>query len=303
MNVHHLELFYYVARHRGIAGAVRAIPYGIQQPAVSAQIARLEDSLGVKLFQRRPFVLTPAGEELFAFVEPFFGELAAVEKKLRAVARPQLRIAAPSIVLNDYMPGILDRVRAKFPAFRLHLHEAARIEAERLLAAQEIDFAITILEGKPRASVRARSLVRLPLVLLAPKSSRITDAAQLWRQDKIEETLITFPPSDTVQVLFQRELQKRKVEWFAGVEVNSSRLIARYVAAGHGIGLAVASPGFKPGPGTRALPLAGFAPVDIGIVWSGNLSPVAQQFLAEVEAEARVVNASPVAESPLEKAL
>ena len=38
MNVHHLELFYYVARFGGIGAAVRNIPYGIQQPAVSAQV-------------------------------------------------------------------------------------------------------------------------------------------------------------------------------------------------------------------------------------------------------------------------
>src|ERR1039458_6525254 len=61
MNVHHLELFYYVARHGGIMPAVRNIPYGIQQPAVSAQVAQLEEFLGVTLFQRRPFSLTPPG--------------------------------------------------------------------------------------------------------------------------------------------------------------------------------------------------------------------------------------------------
>src|SRR5580700_5871147 len=135
MNVHYLELFYYVARHGGIAAAVRNIPYGIQQPAVSAQIASLEETLGVKLFQRRPFLLTAAGTELFGFIEPFFGGLEAVERSIRATAEPQLRIAAPSIVLHDYMPDVLQRVRAKFPRFRLHLHEATRVEAKKLLAA------------------------------------------------------------------------------------------------------------------------------------------------------------------------
>src|SRR2546421_12688001 len=59
MNIHHLELFYFVAKHGGIAAAVRSIPYGMQQPAVSGQIAKLEESLGTKLFQRRPFALSP----------------------------------------------------------------------------------------------------------------------------------------------------------------------------------------------------------------------------------------------------
>src|SRR5204862_6629159 len=65
MNVHHLELFYYVARYGGIMEAVRNMPYGIQQPASSAQVSQLEEFLGLTLFQRRPFALTPGGEKLY----------------------------------------------------------------------------------------------------------------------------------------------------------------------------------------------------------------------------------------------
>jgi DNA-binding transcriptional LysR family regulator len=72
MNVHHLELFYYVVRYRGISAAVRKIPYGIQQPAVSGQMRQLEDDVGKELFERSPFRLTPAGEKLFGYVRLFF---------------------------------------------------------------------------------------------------------------------------------------------------------------------------------------------------------------------------------------
>ena len=101
MNIHYLELFYFVAKYGGIAAAVRNIPYGIQQPAMSGQIAKLEESLGSKLFQRRPFALSPAGAELFEFIKPFFDNIETVAEKLRKNASPQLRIAAPSIVLHD----------------------------------------------------------------------------------------------------------------------------------------------------------------------------------------------------------
>ena len=126
MNVHHLELFYFVAKHGGIAAAVRNIPYGIQQPAVSGQIAKLEESLGTKLFQRRPFALSPGGAELFDFIRPFFDNIGIVAEKMRQNSSPQLRIAAPSIVLHDYVPELLQKLRATFPTFRLYLHEAAR---------------------------------------------------------------------------------------------------------------------------------------------------------------------------------
>jgi len=138
MNIHHLELFYFVAKHGGIAAAVRNIPYGIQQPAVSGQIAKLEESLGTKLFQRRPFALSPTGTELFEFIRPFFENIDVVAERLRQNSSPQLRIAAPAIVLHDYLPEILRRVRAKFPAFRLYLHEATRADAERLLLALDV---------------------------------------------------------------------------------------------------------------------------------------------------------------------
>src|SRR6184192_4441350 len=104
MNIHHLELFYYVARHGGIAQAVRNIPYGIQQPAVSGQIAQLEEFLGTTLFHRRPFSLTPAGEKLYAFSEPFFSKLDAVATELQGGTTHQVRIGSSDIVLRDHLP-------------------------------------------------------------------------------------------------------------------------------------------------------------------------------------------------------
>ena len=290
MNIHHLELFYYVAKHGGIASAVRNIPYGIQQPAISGQMAKLEESLGVKLFNRRPFALSPAGEELFQFVEPFFANIGAVAKKIRGDATPQLRIAAPTMALHDYVPELLHRVREKFPTFRLNLHEASQPEAEGLLQAQEIDLAITSIEKKPRAGLHSQALVELPLVLLVAKKHPLKNAQELWKRDKIEETLITFPPTEPVFIQFQRGLKALGVEWFSGIEVNSINLIECYVANGFGIGLTAAVPGMRCNPLVRRLPLDGFPPVTIGAVWSGKLSPIARQFLAEVEAQAKAID-------------
>jgi DNA-binding transcriptional LysR family regulator len=291
MNIHHLELFYYVAKHGGIAAAVRNMPYGIQQPAVSGQIARLEEALGAKLFNRRPFSLLPAGVELFEFIKPFFDNVDKVAARIRGAVQ-QLRIAAPSIVLHDYVPELLQRLRRRFPIFRLQLHEAARTDAERLLQAGEIDLAITVIDSKRRPEIHSRPLLELPLILLVNKKHHLTTAKQLWSRDKIEETLITFPRSDALQTHFQRGLDQFGVEWFPGIEVNSTRLIEHYVANGYGIGATVATPGFKPPPGVRVISLPSFPPVVVGAAWAGKLSPIAQQFLAEVEIEAGAVKRS-----------
>ena len=113
MNVHFLELFYYVARHGGISAAVRQIPYGIQQPAVSTQVGKLEQELGVKLFERSPFRLTKAGELLYAYVGPFFDQMPDVTAKLRAADETELRVGGAEIILRDHLPVIITEVRKR----------------------------------------------------------------------------------------------------------------------------------------------------------------------------------------------
>jgi DNA-binding transcriptional LysR family regulator len=288
MNIHHLELFYYAVKHGGIAGAVRNMPYGIQQPAVSGQIARLEEALGTKLFNRRPFSLLPAGAELYEFVKPFFDDVEKVSTRIRGASQ-QLRVAAPSIVLHDYLPELLRRVRKVFPSFRLQLFEAARAEAERFLQARDVDMAITVIDRKKRAGITWRPLLELSLVLLVPKKHPLTDARQLWTRDTIDETLITFPRGDAVQTHLQEGLDALGVEWFPGIEVNSTRLIECYVENGYGIGATVATPDFRPAQKIRALPLRNFPPVVIGAAWVGSLSSIPRQLLRELELEANAL--------------
>src|SRR4051812_41793526 len=127
MNIHHLELFYYVARHGGVSAAARHIPYGVQQPAISAQVIRLEDDLGTALFTRRPFKLTKAGEELFQFIEPFFGKMEEMGRRLRGGGAMTLRIGALETVQREYLPRLLKAMRVRFPSLHFTLMPA-RVE-------------------------------------------------------------------------------------------------------------------------------------------------------------------------------
>ncbi|MBI3415402.1 MAG: LysR family transcriptional regulator [Verrucomicrobia bacterium] len=291
MNIHHLELFYYVARHGGISQAVRNIPYGIQQPAVSSQIIRLEEFLGVTLFQRRPFQLSVAGAELYEFCRPFFSNLPAMTEKLCGGATQQLRVGASETVLRDHLPAILQTVRKRFPQLKLTLREGYQPELESWLQMQELDVAVTLLEGKPPAGVRAQPLLELPLALLVPKSSRWNSARELWASDRIGETLIALPPSEPICRHFCEGLRARKVDWLVSIEVSSLDLIEAYVANGFGIGLSIAIPKGALNPKLRLLPLDDFAPVRLGVLWQGQLTPVKQAFNDAVRRTAQSLSA------------
>lgn len=286
MNVHHLELFYYVARHGGIMPAVRNIPYGIQQPAVSAQVAELEEHLGVTLFQRRPFSLTPAGKKLFEFVEPFFSKLDAVESELQGGEARSLRIGASTIVLREHLPELMQNLRKKFPGLRIGLREGHQPELENWLLKEEIDLAVTLVEKKSAPGIHSLPLIELPLALLVEKKSRFAKAEQFWQLDKITETLICLPASEAICKNFQSGLAKIGVDWFPGIEVSSTDLIETYVANGLGVGLAVVVPKSDLSPKIRAIPLLNFAPIVMGALWRGKTSPMLQTLLSELKSRA-----------------
>jgi DNA-binding transcriptional LysR family regulator len=287
MNVHHLELFYYVARHGGIMPAVRNIPYGIQQPAVSSQIAQLEEFLGVTLFHRRPFALTPEGEKLFEFIQPFFSNLEKVADELQGGQARHIRIGASTIVLREHLPELFRDVRKKFPGLKLSLREGYPAQFEEWLRQDEIDLAITLIEKKTAPGIHSLALLELPLILLVQKSSGLGSAEELWRRDKIDEPLICLPAAENIPRTFQEQLRKRGVDWFPSIEASSTDLIEAYVANGLGIGVSVAIPK-KPLPaGVGALPLNGFPPVVIGALWRGRKTPLRETFLNEVKWRAR----------------
>ena len=289
MNVHHLELFYYVARYGGIMEAVRNIPYGIQQPAVSAQVAQLEEFLGVTLFQRRPFVLSPQGEKLYEFIRPFFSGLDKMAEELQGGEPRHVRIGASLIILRDHVPELVQGVRRKFPHLKISLREGYPAQLESLLLKDEVDLVFTLIEKKSVPGINSQVLLELPPVLLVEKNSKITSAEQLWKRDKIDDVLICLPSGESITKNFLQKLGSLGVEWFPGIEASSIDLVETYVARGLGIGVGVAVPKKQLHANVRALPLEGFPPAVIGALWRGKTSPLLQSFLADARLRAKAL--------------
>jgi DNA-binding transcriptional LysR family regulator len=287
MNLHHLELFYYVARHGGISRAVRKMPYGIQQPAVSSQILALEEDLATKLFDRQPFQLTADGEKLYAFIRQFFDQVDDVCNEVRKNNAPTLRIAASELILRDYLPTIIQRMKAKHPTVRFALRSGQQANVEQWLADREIDLAVTPLDTAPAATLERHAIVKLPLVLLVPRAVRIKSAAQLWAQSPVPEPLIRLPVGEGISRSFDRGLRKLGVDWPVSIEASSTELVSQYVANGYGIGVTVELPHLVKRRGVRALPLPGFEPVEIAALWRTPASPLLNSLLDVITTRAR----------------
>jgi len=142
----------------------------------------------VTLYERRPFKLTPAGEELFKFIEPFFGRMTQVREKLQGAA--QLRIGASPIVFRDYMSPVIDSIRKQFPRLNMILRAMNQPELIAGIEHDQLDVVISLLPDNLNPGLQCEVLIELPLVLLASKAAKVTSAEELWREGKVSETLI-----------------------------------------------------------------------------------------------------------------
>ena len=72
LNYRHLEYFWHVAEEGGVTAASRVLHVG--QPAISAQIRKLERALGEELFDRtgRTMVLTEVGRVVYRYANEIF---------------------------------------------------------------------------------------------------------------------------------------------------------------------------------------------------------------------------------------
>src|SRR5882672_4990578 len=127
IQVQRLEGFYRVGKAGGYTRAAKTFSYPITQPGVHQQVRRLEEDIGVRLFERVArdrVVLTPEGRRLFTLCEPFFEALPDVVRSLReGNFAATIRIQAAALELRYLMPEWIRRLRAANRSAKVELRE------------------------------------------------------------------------------------------------------------------------------------------------------------------------------------
>jgi DNA-binding transcriptional LysR family regulator len=282
---HHLELFYYVARYGGISAASRNIPYGIGQPAISGQMADFERWLGMKLFERKPFQLTEAGRMIYVHIEPCFAGLGPLEQQLRSGPTQLVRIAVDDVLGQEFLPAIITTVAPRQAGACLELQTGPPDGILTGLHERRVHLVITTADRRVRG-VRSLVLARPGLRLLVQRKAKINSPGYFWRQSRIAEPLICPAEAGAVHRTFARGLQALGVEWPAGIRVDSSAVMMKLVAGGHGVGIGLDLPTVRH-PEVRAIPLTGFAPVQLVALWRQPIGQWHESLLATVRATAR----------------
>jgi DNA-binding transcriptional LysR family regulator len=124
MNIDQLMTFREVIRLGSFSEVAKKL--GISQPAVSFQIQKLEQELGMRLIDRaqRAFTLTAAGKRLLRFTEAVAAErqkLLQDLEQMRDEISGDLALAASTIPGEFLLPPLLAKFKQRHPAVRIQV--------------------------------------------------------------------------------------------------------------------------------------------------------------------------------------
>lgn len=184
MDLRHVRTFVTVAEIGTVSKAAERLH--VAQPALSRQIANLEDELGLKLFDRvgRRLMLTSEGERLLNDCRGLLNYARAVGEQAQVLRRGDvgvLRVSASPHLIEGIFPDFLRHYAARYPNVQVRLVDvAAGGEALAMLERGEIHLVQTIVRAIAPDEQRFASHPLAPMQMLAachPKLKLGTDGS------------------------------------------------------------------------------------------------------------------------------
>lgn len=187
-----------------------AAELGISQPAVSDQIALLEDRLGHTLFRRRLGTTPQLTAEGMKLLETA-GTLIDASKSMRCDKEtrqaPHVRISIGPRVLELYLKPMLPQLYLDFPGLSIDLvPQVGQIDIRSALQRGRLDLAICTLAEVPEGWQNCRTVCDVMVVMAGPAGTRQKLASGAVKMDDLQFIL------PTVGKASENHLERRLVE-------------------------------------------------------------------------------------------
>lgn len=173
----------------------------LSQPALSAQVAQLEDHLGVLLLERtrRRVLLTPVGREVAERARAILRDVADLEEAARQAQAPlsgTLRMGVLRTLGPYLLPHMLTAMRSRYPDLKLYLREEPRAQLLADLAHGDLD--VVLVHNAPRDDdhLSVVPLFREPLWAVLPLGHPLAGKPVLEPADLAGEQMILLELGD-----------------------------------------------------------------------------------------------------------
>jgi DNA-binding transcriptional LysR family regulator len=280
----------------------------IAQPALSQQVRRLEDELGIALVDRttRHVSLTPAGERLVARARRAIAEVEAATAELSdlsGIRTGRVVIGAMRSTGPYDLSALLAAYHGRHPGVELIVREEPSEVMLQHLHADALDVAflsVNRLDAGP--DIELHPLLDEPLVALLGPGHRLAGRRRLDMAELREERFVVFGEGGSLRRIVVQGAREAGFEPALAFESTERERIRAMAARGLGVALLPESEADHEGPPVAVVPVR--RPMltrDVTLAWRANRrhSPAARAFLAlAVTADAGGLPRAPERETP-----
>jgi LysR family transcriptional regulator, hydrogen peroxide-inducible genes activator len=269
------DLRYLVAladqRHFGRAAA-RCF---VSQPTLSAQLKKLEQSLGVQLIERAPnnVSLTAVGEEIVARARRILeagDEMVGLARTHQDPLAGRLRVALLPTIGPYLLPQVAPRIRKALPRLQLHLYEYQTVPMLEKLHGGELDLGILALPVELEG-LESRELYREEFLLAAPERHSLAAQERVRVTDLRDAKLLLLEEGHCLRDQALEVCSRVGLRDSQDFRATSLETLRQMVAAGAGVTLLPELAGrgaYRSGHGVVLRPFVRPAPArQVGAVW------------------------------------
>ncbi len=261
----------------------------IAQPALSQQIRRLEDEVGLALVERttRRVAMTDAGASLVGRARRILAEVGAAEAEMQALSGIQAGRVTVG-VMHTMGPVDVSLVLAAFhkrhPGVELTVREQSSEELAELLRVDDLDLAfLSVTERIESHGLGLRQLVSEELVVVLPREHRLGGRRRLRMAELSHDEFVSYREGARLRELLVSAAGLAGFTPQVKLESNDSQRIRRLVAQGLGVAILPRSDAESPGAEVAVATLVEPAlSRDITLAWRAERrhAPAAVEFLA-----------------------
>jgi LysR family transcriptional activator of glutamate synthase operon len=260
----------------------------IAQPALSQQIRRLEEEVGLALVQRttRRVAISEAGELLVARARRILAEIDAAHaemQNLRGVQTGHVTVGAMHTMGPVDLSLALATFHERHPGVELTVRELSSEELAELLRVDELDLAfLSVTERIESHGLGLQQLVSEELVAVLPPGHRLAKRRRVRMAELAGEEFVSYRQGSRLRELLVSAGRHAGYEPRVTLESNESERIRRLVARGLGVAILPRSDAEGPGADIAVATLTDPALTrDISLAWREGRrhSPAAAEFL------------------------
>lgn len=189
MELLQLQYFLTVARMEHVTEAARSLH--VTQSSLSKTIQRLEEDLGVPLFDRtgRKLRLNEFGSKFLSRVERALFELEQGKLELHDLSNPEHGTLELAVTTASTLPNILREFRKKRPDIQFHVQMLTTQEMVTLLHRGEVDFC---LSSPPIQDddINCEIVFIDPILVAVPRGHRLADRSIVSLTELKDESFV-----------------------------------------------------------------------------------------------------------------